>query len=311
MKAVAFSPDGQRIITGSTDGTARVWNAATGLELFSLTGHEPSVCAVAYSPAGDRVVTGTGGPNGIVWDLATHRELFLLKGHTAGISSVAFSRDGQRIVTGSADQTARVWDAATGRELVLLKGHTNQINAVAFSPNGLQIVTGSDDRTARVWDVEGRGQPRILSGHGVNVLAVSFSPDGARIVVGGLDRAAAFGKPLPGRNCRWFFREWAGQFRGLFPGWNDAAHGQLGFNRQSLECGNGHKPAKIFGSFPRRVCRGVFAGRPTGGQCRGCISQGLAGEQQSGITHARWEQSRQHGRGDLSRLPAHRHRWIG
>ena len=58
--AVAFSPDGKRIVTGSSDRTARVWDAETGTEKLALKGHTGRVTSVAFSPDGKRIVTGAG-----------------------------------------------------------------------------------------------------------------------------------------------------------------------------------------------------------------------------------------------------------
>jgi hypothetical protein len=119
VTAVAFSPDGQRIVTGSGDNTAVVWEAANGKELFSLKGHNDKVCAVAFSPDGKRVVTASWDKTAKVWEAAGGNELLTLKGHKARLEAVAFSPDGQRIVTGSADHTAKVWEAAAVKQVAV------------------------------------------------------------------------------------------------------------------------------------------------------------------------------------------------
>jgi hypothetical protein len=111
--SVAFSPDGQRIVTGSWDSTAKVWEAAGGRELLTLNGHNGGVCSVAFSADGQRIVTGSDDNTAKVWEASSGRELLPLKGHNGGILSVAFSPNGQRIVTGSRDQMAKVWEAAS------------------------------------------------------------------------------------------------------------------------------------------------------------------------------------------------------
>jgi WD40 repeat protein/serine/threonine protein kinase len=110
--SVAFSPDGQRLVTGSSDSTGKVWDAASGRELLTLEGHNDTVWSVAFSPDGRRIVTGSADRTAKVWEAASGRELLTIKGHNSAVTSVAFSPDGQRILTGSADGTARVWEAA-------------------------------------------------------------------------------------------------------------------------------------------------------------------------------------------------------
>jgi hypothetical protein len=155
---VAWSPDGQRIATGSDDQTAKVWDAGSGRELLTLKGHIGRVFSVAFSPDGQRIVTGGEDNTARVWDAANGTNLLTLKGHAYWVLSAAYSPDGQRIVTGSYDLVAKVWDAATGRELLTLKGHTRGAMAVSFSPDGQRILTGSADHTAKVWEAAGAGQ---------------------------------------------------------------------------------------------------------------------------------------------------------
>ena len=104
---MAFSPDGTRVATGSDDGSARVFDAATGAEISRLD-HGDSVTAVAFSPDGTRVATGSGDHSARVFDAATGAEISRLD-HGGLVRAVAFSPDGTRVATGSADGSARVW----------------------------------------------------------------------------------------------------------------------------------------------------------------------------------------------------------
>jgi WD40 repeat protein len=187
---VAFSPDGTRIVTGSRDHTARVWDARTGSLQLELKGHTDRVHSVAFSPDGTRIVTGSADQTARVWDVRTGLPQLELKGHVGNVMSVAFSPDGTRIVTGSTDHTARVWDARTGLPQLELKGHSNWVYGVAFSPDGTRIVTGSSDRTAKVWDARTSTPQLELKGHTGGVWSVAFSLDGTRIVTGSADQTA-------------------------------------------------------------------------------------------------------------------------
>jgi WD40 repeat protein/serine/threonine protein kinase len=185
VRSAAFSPDGQLIVTGSDDQTARVWVAAAGKELLKLEGHTNAVNSVAFSSNGRWIVTASFDQTARVWDAATGKEILKLEGHTNAVNSAAFSSNGRWIVTASFDQTARVWDAATGEEILKLEGHTNAVNSVAFSPDCLRIVSGGADGTARVWDAAtGREELPRIEGHRGAILSVAFSPDSRRIVTG-------------------------------------------------------------------------------------------------------------------------------
>ncbi len=190
VRSAAFSPDGKRVVTRSSDGTARIWHAETGDPLNVLLGHTGEVRSAAFSPDGTRVVTGSLDRTARVWDAETRVEIAILEGHTDSVRSAAFSPDGDRVVTGSLDGTARIWDAATGDRPVILRGHTGEVRSAAFSPDGQWVVTGSSDRTARVWDAGTGDRLRVLSGHTGEVRSAAFSPDGARVVTGSLDGTA-------------------------------------------------------------------------------------------------------------------------
>ena len=178
VRSVAWSSDDGRIATGFGDGV-RVWDAVTGENVLSLE-HGHKVWSVAWSPDGSRIATGSFGA-AQVWDAVTGKELLSLEcGH--GVKSVAWSPDGSRIVTSSTFDDARVWDAVTGKELLSLEcGHG--VKSVAWSPDGSRIVTSSTFDDARVWDaVTGKELLSLERGHGVK--SVAWSPDGSRIVGG-------------------------------------------------------------------------------------------------------------------------------
>jgi eukaryotic-like serine/threonine-protein kinase len=196
VRSVAFSPDGQRIVTGSDDRTAKVWEAASGRELLTLKGHG-AVGYIAFLPDGQRIVTGSWDRTAKVWEAASGRELLTLKGHGA-VGYIGFLPDGQRIVTGSLDRTAKVWEAASGRELLTLKGH-GVVGYIAFSPDGQRFVIGSDNKTAKVWDAASGRELLTLKGHSARIYSVAFSPDGQRIVTGSFDQTAKVWDAASGR----------------------------------------------------------------------------------------------------------------
>ena len=200
--AAAFSPEGRRILTGSEDGTAKVWETAGGKVLLTLQGHSRAISSAAFSPDGRRIVTGCEDGTAKVWEAANGSELLTLHGHTDRIRSAAFSPDGGRIVTGSFDGTAKVWDSLSGRELLTLKGHTNRVNSAAFSPEGRLIVTGGEDSMAKVWEAAGGRELLSLRGHNRAVNSAAFSPDGRRIVTGSDDGTAKVWEAASGRELR-------------------------------------------------------------------------------------------------------------
>src|SRR5271165_302526 len=189
----AFSPDGSRVVSASSNWTARVWDAATGNAIAVLSGHKGQVHSVhsaTFSRDGSRIVTASSDKTARVWEAATGKAIAVLSGHEDAVNSAAFSPDGSRIVTASTDKTARVWESATGKASATLSGHQRQVRSAAFSPDGLRIVTASLDKTARIWDAATGTAVAVLSGHEDQVSFAVFSPDGSRIVTASEDKTA-------------------------------------------------------------------------------------------------------------------------
>jgi WD40 repeat protein len=184
--SVSFSPDGKRILTGSQDSTARLWDLQGNLlQLFK--GHQGIVFSVTFSPDGKTILTGSLDKTARLWDLRGNL-LQEFKGHRGIIYSAIFSPDGKSILTGSLDKTARLWNLQ-GNELQVFKGHENIISSVAFSHDGKSILTGSNDKTARLWDLKGNTL-QVFKGHEGVITSVAFSTDGKEIFTGSKDSTA-------------------------------------------------------------------------------------------------------------------------
>ena len=143
-QSVVFSPDGKWLAAGTTDGSLRIWESATGNQLHTLAAHAKFVRGLAVSRDGRWLATG-GGDNLIkLWEVATAREVRTFEGHTGPVQAVAFSPDGSRLASGGQDATLRVWEVDTGRQLLSVPatGSFNNLHALAFSPDGASIASG-------------------------------------------------------------------------------------------------------------------------------------------------------------------------
>ncbi len=188
--AVAYSPDGRRIVSGSADKTLRLWDAVTGQTVGApFEGHKDRVLSVAFSPDGRVIVSGSADGTLRMWDAATGNAMGPpLEGHEGRVLSVAFSPDGRRIVSGSADSTVRLWDVVTRTAIgAPLRAHKDSVWAVAFSPDGRRIASGGWDTTVRMWDAGTGSSIGTPFAHKSSVLSIAFSPDGRRIVSGSAD----------------------------------------------------------------------------------------------------------------------------
>jgi WD40 repeat protein/tRNA A-37 threonylcarbamoyl transferase component Bud32 len=148
----AFSPDGQRLAAASTHNCVRVWDSATGEELFTCKGHTSRVFGVAFSPDGKHLASAGMDQTVRVWDAGTGKEVRCIRTYSGAILSVAFSPDGRRLASAGGDPTVRLWDWRTGQEILTLKGHAGPVFGLAFSPDGRRLASASWDATVRVWD---------------------------------------------------------------------------------------------------------------------------------------------------------------
>jgi eukaryotic-like serine/threonine-protein kinase len=196
-----FSPDGLRVVTASTDKTARVWDSRTGQPLTEPLGHEQFVYSAQFSSDGMRLVTASADKTARVWDARTGQPLAEPLRHQQEVYFAQFSQDGLRVVTASGDRTARVWNSRTGQSLSGPLRHDGWVRSARFSPDGMRVVTASGDKTARVWDaITGLPLTEPLRHEGP-VFFAQFSPDGMRLVTASGDKTArvwdaSSGRPL-------------------------------------------------------------------------------------------------------------------
>ncbi|KAF7558746.1 hypothetical protein G7046_g5410 [Stylonectria norvegica] len=180
--AAQFSPkNSNRLVTGSGDKTARIWDTDTGTPKFTLSGHSHWVLCVAWSPDGERVATGSMDKTVRIWNPETGKAVGNpLTGHSKWVTNIAWEpyhlwTDGTpRLASASKDATIRLWAVNTGRVEHILSGHKGSVSCVRWGGTGL-IYSASHDKTIRVWSAEKGTLVHTLSSHThwVNHLALS------------------------------------------------------------------------------------------------------------------------------------------
>jgi WD40 repeat protein len=191
---ITYSPDGKRVVTASWDGTARLWDAATGEAIGEPMRHKNKVMEAKFSRAGDRILTADEKGTVQLWDGATAASLGVALNHDAPPVAVALSPDGTRVLTGDAHDRLRFWDAHTGKLLNTKApfgaeeiGYGRGIRAIVLDAGGKLAAVQSRSHTA-LWDVKKARRlfpQEPMEKSNPNYHAVALSPDGTRLVAAG------------------------------------------------------------------------------------------------------------------------------
>lgn len=149
IRCVAFSPDGTRIVPGSSDSTLRLWEGVKGVTIGTpMEGHAKRVSCMEFSPDSTRLVSGSSDCTLRLWDAATGASISdPMKDHTDGVNCVVFSPDGTRHVSGSDDGTLWLWGASSCAQLAII-GDNYSIFQAEFSICGYCVISRQ-----RMWDV--------------------------------------------------------------------------------------------------------------------------------------------------------------
>jgi WD40 repeat protein len=186
--AIAFSPDGHTLASGSLDRTIKLWNPETYQCRLTLQDHQSWIWDVAFHPNSKTLASTSYDRTVKLWDLKTGHCTHTLEGHLGSALSVTFSPDGQWLASGGYEQMLKLWNPESGECVRTWYAHSNRIWAVAFSPNSQWLATAGEDGNIMLWDVGTGDRLQTLSGHSQSVLCLRFSADGRQLFSSSGDR---------------------------------------------------------------------------------------------------------------------------
>jgi len=217
VEALAFSPDGKYLASGSSDKNIKLWEVETGRELKTFAAGD-MVKFLAFNAEGSVLLSlGTLIGHVKLWDVKSGKEIRTLSrgGKAMVIGRVAFSPGGTHLAATCPvedEHAVQLLDLQTGRRIQMYKGHTSSPHTLAFSPDGKYLASGSEslphetkkDNTVRIWDVKSGKELHRFTGHSQGVSEVVFSPDGKQVASLGEDRNIFFWDARTGGKARSF-----------------------------------------------------------------------------------------------------------
>lgn len=178
LSAIAYSPNGELLATGSWDGTIRIWNTADGSVRATLLGHQGHVNCLAFVEGSEHVLSGADDGVLKLWN-NTGDLLETIPAHAGDLLCLSVSKDGTLWATGGADRLVQVWNASTHQHVAQLEGHTDWVRGVVFTNDNDRLITASDDKCLRFWSLSAATSDVVKQRNKAITLAIS--PDGRTV----------------------------------------------------------------------------------------------------------------------------------
>ncbi|AAS50422.1 AAR057Wp [Eremothecium gossypii ATCC 10895] len=194
LNALAYSPDGARIVTAAEDGKIKIWDIVSGFCLATFEEHTSSVTSVQFAKNGQIMFSSSLDGTVKAWDLMRFRNFRTFTAtERIQFSCLAADPTGEVVCAGSLDNyDIQVWSVQTGQLLDTLSGHEGPVSCLSFSRENSILASASWDKTIRVWSIFGRSQQVEPIEAYSDVLDISMRPDGKQVAVSTLNGQLSF-----------------------------------------------------------------------------------------------------------------------
>ncbi|KAL3146439.1 hypothetical protein ABBQ32_003118 [Trebouxia sp. C0010 RCD-2024] len=153
VSALAFSPSGKHLFSGSRSLQQKWWDVEQGTCLRSWKGHRAPVLHMAVDGSGGLLATASADKSAKVWDIEGGFCTHSFSGHSGVVLQVLFQAKQLTLVTSGDDADVRVWDLVSKSCVAVLKGHYSAVTSLSLAPDGWSLISGGRDKVVHLWDL--------------------------------------------------------------------------------------------------------------------------------------------------------------
>jgi len=180
--SLAFSPDGEWLVSGSNDSSIKLWSASRGKLIRTFLGQKGAITSLAFSPDGHLLASGSADKTVVILAPTTGTRIETLVGQSEAIEAVSFSPNGLTLVSASDDGTLRAWEVSTGKEVWNSLSKMGPMSSAALSQDGRWVASAGADTMIRVWDRNSGTQFKTLRGDKSWIDGLEIAPNGDYLV---------------------------------------------------------------------------------------------------------------------------------